>query len=280
MSGKGLREILQKQKYLIMPGAYNPFVAKQIVEAGFDGVYISGAGLSNSLGVPDDGALGLEDFLYVGRWIAKAVDVPIICDADTGFQSVEETVRRYIEAGFSGMHIEDQVSPKRCGHLSGKEVVDQKDMAAKIKEACAVRDRFDPEFFIIARTDARGASNVDSGAQLDESISRGKLYREAGADMIFPESLRTQDEFSQYRQEVPGYLLANMTEFGKTPLLRAREFTELGYNVVIFPVSIFRHHAEKTKVFLSRLKEDGSQKQLVREMMPRSEINSYLNYRP
>lgn len=263
-----------------MPGAYNAFGAKQIEGAGFDGIYISGAGLSNSLGVPDDGTLSLEDFLYVGKWIAKAVNIPIICDADTGFQNIEETVQKYIAAGISGMHVEDQAFPKRCGHLPGKEVIERDEMIAKLRKACKTRDKLDSNFVIAARTDARGAANVDKDDQLDESIARGKLYQEAGADVIFPESLRSKDEFAMYRKEVPGYLLANMTEFGTTPFIKAKEFMGLGYNIVIFPVSLFRYQAGQAKIFLSRLKEDDSQEHLVPEMMDRAKINSILNYEP
>lgn len=274
-----LKDLLQRQN-LVMPGAYNAFGAKQIEDAGFDGIYISGAGLSNSLGVPDDGTLSLDDFLYVGKWIAKAVNIPIICDADTGFQNIEETVQKYIEAGFSGMHVEDQVFPKKCGHLPGKEVVERDEMIVKLQKACRTRDKLDPNFVIAARTDARGASNVDKDDQLDESIARGKMYREAGADVIFPESLRSKNEFARYRKEVQGYLLANMTEFGKTPFIKAKEFMGLGYNIVIFPVSLFRYQAGQAKKFLSCLKEDDSQEGLVPEMMDRAKINSILNYEP
>ena len=263
-----------------MPGAYNAFTAKQIAGGGFHGVYISGAGLSNSLGVPDNGTLGLDDFLYIGGWIAKAVNIPIICDADTGFQNIAETVKKYIEAGFSGLHIEDQVFPKRCGHLAGKEVVPREEMVARIKEACKTRDRHDPDFVIIARTDARGAANIDTGKQFEESIARGRMCREAGADMIFPESLKSQEEFALYGKETPGYLFANMTEFGETPFITAREFAEMGYNIVIFPVSLFRYHAGRSQIFLSGLNDDGNQRRFVQEMMPRSEINNLLNYKP
>ncbi|MFQ5449325.1 MAG: oxaloacetate decarboxylase [Nitrospinaceae bacterium] len=280
MQRKDLGDLLRQRKHLIMPGAFNAFSAKQIAEAGYDGVYISGAGLSNSLGIPDDGTLSLDDFIYTGTWIAKAVDVPVICDADTGFEDIGETVQRYIGAGFSGLHIEDQVSPKRCGHLPGKEVVAKDEMAGRIEQACKIRNRHGPGFFIIARTDARGASNIDGDHQLEESIRRGNLYREAGADMIFPESLKTREEFKRYREEVPGYLLANMTEFGNTPFIQAREFFDLGYNIVIFPVSLFRYQAGRTRNFLSQLREDGHQENLAREMMTRAEINSLINYKP
>jgi len=194
MAGKDLRNLLQNQK-LVLPGAYNAFSAKQIVQEGFPGIYISGAGLSNGLGVPDDGTLGVEDFLYLGRWIVQAVDVPVLCDADTGFENVEDTVRKYIEVGLSGLHIEDQVFPKKCGHLSGKKVIPKDEMVEKINKACTARDSVDPEFVIMARTDARGAANIDDKHQFKECITRGNLYREAGAEVIFPESLRTKKEF-------------------------------------------------------------------------------------
>lgn len=278
MAGKDLRNLLQKQS-LILPGAYNAFSAKQIEREGFHGVYISGAGLSNGLGVPDSGILSLADFIYFGRWIVGAVEVPVICDADTGFEHINETVKKYIEVGFSGLHIEDQRVPKQCGHLPGKEVVPRREMEEKIKEACQTRDALDPDFIIIARTDARGAANIADPAQLEESITRGNLYREAGAEVIFPESLRTSDEFSRFRKEVPGYLLANMTEFGKTPFLTVKEFIDLGFNIIIFPVSLFRFHAGQSKSFLAQLKQEGTQRHLVKGMMSRSEINGLLDYK-
>jgi len=278
MAGKDLRNLLQKQK-LVLPGAYNAFSAKQIVKEGFPGIYISGAGLANCLGVPDDGTLGIEDFLYCGRWIVKAVEVPVICDADTGFENIEDTVRKYIEVGLSGLHIEDQVIPKKCGHLPGKEVIPGNEMAAKIKTACTARDSEDPDFLIIARTDARGAANIDEKRQFGECVTRGNVYREAGAEVIFPESLRTREEFARYRKEVDGYLLVNMTEFGKTPFISAREFMDLGYHMIIFPVSLFRYHAGQTKMFLSRLRKEGTQQHLVQGMMDRAEINGLLDYK-
>jgi len=280
MSSRNLKKMLDTGKTLVMPGAYNAFVAKQMAQTGFPGVYISGAGLANSLGLPDNGTLGMEDFLYAGRWISKAVDIPIVCDADTGFDDIEKTVRHYIEAGFSGLHIEDQVFPKRCGHLSGKEVISREEMGVKIITACAVRDQLDPDFIIIGRTDARGAKNIAEKDQLQESISRGAYYLQQGADMVFPESLRNKEEFAAYRNQVSGFLMANMTEFGKTPFIKVREFEEMNYNLVIFPVSLFRYHVGQTKEFLARLRELGGQEELVQDMMNRAEINSILNYEP
>ena len=280
MTEKNLKILLKKKRTLSFPGTYNAFTAKLIEECGFDGVYISGAGLSNSYGVADDGTLSLDDFVYNAKWICKAVNIPVICDADTGFGNIEETVKKYIEAGLSGMHIEDQVFPKRCGHLEGKEVIPSEEMAANIKKAVIIKNRINPEFIIIARTDARGAANIDGDKQYEESIKRGKAYLEAGADMIFPESLRSREEFSKYREDIDGLLLANMTEFGKTPFISFREFEKIGYNIVIFPVSMFRYAAGKIKTALENLKETGSQEKLVNEMMTRKDINEILKYNP
>lgn len=275
-----LKKFLKEGRHLTLVGAHNAFVAKLVERAGFDGVYLSGAGLSNSMGVPDTGILKLEDFAYMGGFIAKATNLPMIADADTGFDDVAKTVRSYIEAGISGLHLEDQVFPKRCGHLAGKEVVPVQEMEERIRLAVKTRDECDSSFTIIARTDARGATNVDEKEQFAESVRRGNAYRKAGADVIFPESMRTREELSAYRREVAGPLLGNMTEFGKTPYITTNEFAELGYQIVIFPVSIFRYLAGSTWRALERIKKDGNQKNLVDEMMSRSDINKVLEYDP
>jgi methylisocitrate lyase len=285
MSGTNLRQLLKHKNTLLMPGAYNPFTARLIAQAGFDGVYISGAGLANSLGMPDDGSLRREDFCYFAHLITRAIDLPVICDADTGLDigvegGVQTTVEHFIHSGLAGLHIEDQVFPKRCGHLSGKEVVGREEMQEKISRMARARDLCDKEFLIIARTDARGAANVIESRQLEESIERGQAYLTAGADMIFPESLRSLDEFRKYRARINAPLLANMTEFGKTPMLTAKQFEELGYNIVIYPVSLFRYVAGHTKAALKSLKKSGNQKQLIPEMLSREEINALLNYEP
>ncbi len=275
-----LRNLIRQKKSLFFPGAFNPFTAKLIENTGFDGVYISGAGLSNSMAVPDDGTLTIDDFLYFAKYIVKTVKIPVICDADTGFENMETTVNKYIEAGLSGMHIEDQVFPKRCGHLSGKEVISSEEMIEKVRKAVTIRDNTNPDFLLIARTDARGASNIAEDLQLKESISRGKAYLKAGADMIFPESLKNKNEFKIYRKKVDGLLFANMTEFGKTPFIKFREFKEIGYNIVIFPVTLFRYSAGKIMHALHILNEEGNQENLIEAMMKRNEINELLNYFP
>jgi methylisocitrate lyase len=190
------------------------------------------------------------------------------------------TVRAFIRCGLSGLHVEDQVFPKRCGHLSGKEVVERELMQEKIRLMCRARNRYGKDFVIIARTDARGAANVKASRQLEESIERGRDYLAAGADMIFPESLRSFSEFRKYRAAVDAPLLANMTEFGRTPMISAEKFESLGYNVVIYPVSLFRYAAGHTLSALRSLRENGNQRKLVPGMMRRERINRLLDYKP
>lgn len=279
-NGKKLRDALGKDGCLTMVGAHNAFVAKLIERAGFGGVYISGAGLSNMNGVSDTGVLKQSDFTYAANFITRATSLPTISDADTGFDDVAKTVKEYINAGIAGLHIEDQVFPKRCGHLQGKEVVSKDEMLEKVKTAVTARDEADPDFVIIARCDARGATNVDEDKQFEEAVTRGKAYLEVGADAIFPESLKNREEFQRYRKEVDGWLLANMTEFGKTPYIAYNEFSDFGYNMVIFPVTMFRYLAGRTAHALEILKKAGHQESLLTEMLSRKEINEILNYKP
>ena len=280
MSGNRLKELLASRKTLVFPGTYNPFTAKLVEQASYDGVYLSGAALSNSLGVPDDGTLKLADFAYAAKKTCGAVGVPVICDADTGFDDLEETIRTYAGCGVAGIQLEDQQFPKRCGHLPGKEVVSCDEMVAKIRQAHRIRQALNLDILLIARTDARGAANVEEKDQLKESIERGKAYRVAGADLIFAESLRDRGEFQEYRNRVDGWLLANMTEFGKTPLISWREFEKIGFNIVIFPVTLFRLAAGRMARALEVLRKDGHQGTLLPEMMSRDEINRLLNYQP
>ena len=282
MNGTTLRQRLEGKKTLLMPGAYNPFVAKLIEQTGFDGVYISGAGLANSLGLPDDGTLTREDVTFFAARIARAVHVPVICDADTGLDlgmkdGIAGTVKAFIRCGLAGLHVEDQVFPKRCGHLSGKKVIEREAMQEKIRRICRARRLCGKDIVIIARTDARGAANVKESRQLEESIERGKAYLQAGADMIFPESLRSISEFRKYRARIDAPLLANMTEFGRTPLLTARQFESMGYNIVIYPVSLFRFSAGRMLKALQSLRKHGNQRNLIAAMMRRERINRLLD---
>lgn len=273
-----MKQLISQGKQLTFAGAHNAFIAKLAQRAGFNGVYISGAGLSNSHAVTDTGILRLEDFCYAGRFISRAVTVPVLADADTGFDDAANTVKEYIAAGISGLHLEDQVFPKRCGHLDGKEVVDSAEMEEKIRAAAKARDALNEDFLIIARTDARGAMNVDEGGQFAESVRRGQAYLAAGADAIFPESMRSVEEFKTYRKEVSGPLLGNMTEFGKSPFITAAEFHDMGFQIVIFPVTMFRYLAGFAARGLETLLKDGDQRNMVPDMLPRAEINKILDY--
>ncbi len=220
---------------IAVPGVFNALVARMAEQLGFRAVYLSGGALSAAAGVPDIGLLTLNDFVDQARTIAQATALPLISDADTGFGealNVERTVRLFEAAGAAGVHLEDQQSPKRCGHLSGKSLVEPEAMAAKVRAATAARR--DADFVVIARTDARGVNGFD------DAVRRARLYREAGADVIFPEALESADEFARFAQEVPAPLLANMTEFGKSPLLDFDMLAGLGYRLVLYPLTAFR----------------------------------------
>jgi methylisocitrate lyase len=267
---------LIKSGCVAMPGVPNAAFARQVERAGFSAVYISGAGLANATaGVPDIGLLGLTEVAQLAGYVAKAVRIPAVVDADTGFGGVESVARTIVElerAGLAGCHIEDQEFPKRCGHLAGKTLIPAEDMAAKIK--AAVRARRDADFLIMARTDARAVESFD------DAVRRALMYVDAGADAIFPEALQTADEFKAFAQEVKMPLLANMTEFGKSPLLSLSELEELGYRMVIFPMSAFRVAMKATGEFFRALKEEGTQAAWLDKMQTRQELYELLDYDP
>src|SRR6266404_9049660 len=221
---------------VMMPGVPNAAVARQAERVGFEAVYISGAGMANATaGVPDIGLLTLTEVAQLAGYIAKAVEIPAIVDADTGFggaENVARTIRELESAGLAGCHIEDQEFPKRCGHLAGKSIVELEEMVGKIKAATGARR--DPDFMLIARTDARAVEGFD------RAVERAGEYIAAGADAIFPEALQGVEEFRDFAKEIDAPLLANMTEFGKSPLLSFHDLMELGYWMVIFPMSAFR----------------------------------------
>ncbi len=232
--GRRLREAWAAEPIRV-PGVFNALVARMAERLGFRAVYLSGGALSAAAGVPDIGLLTLNDFVDKARTIALATSLPLISDADTGFGealNVERTVRLFEAAGVAGIHLEDQQMPKRCGHLSGKSLVQPEAMAAKVRAAAAARR--DADFVIIARTDARGVNGFD------DAVRRARLYRAAGADAIFPEALESADEFARFAREVPAPLLANMTEFGKSPLLDFDALAGLGYRMVLYPLTAFR----------------------------------------
>jgi methylisocitrate lyase len=257
-----------------MPGAFNALTARAIERAGFEAIYLSGATLANGLlGVPDVGLTTLSEATLHATRCAAVTSIPIISDADTGFggsDNAARTVEEFERAGLAGMHLEDQEFPKRCGHLSGKTLVPQSEFVEKIAAACAARR--DPDFLIIARTDARGVTTYD------DAVARAHAYVKAGADAIFPEALEGREEFARFAKDVPAPLLANMTEFGKTPYLTADEFAAMGYRMVIFPVTLMRLSMKAVEQGLTELKAGGTQKQMLDRMQTRQELYDLLGY--
>ena len=277
MKSKGalLRELIAKNA-VMMPGVPNAAMARQVEQVGFDAVYISGAGMANATaGVPDIGLLTLTEVAQLAGYIAKAVTIPAIVDADTGFggaENVARTIQVLEAAGLAGCHIEDQEFPKRCGHLAGKKIVDLEEMVGKIKAAVAARR--DPDFMIIARTDARAVEDFD------HAVNRAGEYLAAGADAIFPEALQSAEEFRDFAKEIDLPLLANMTEFGKSPLISFKELSELGYRMVIFPQSAFRVSMKASEEFLRALKKTGTPSNWLEKMQTREELYDLLEYDP
>jgi methylisocitrate lyase len=256
-----------------VPGAFNALAARLIERLGFQAVYLSGGALSASAGVPDVGLLTLTEFAEEARRITAATSLPLLCDADTGFGealNVERSVQVLEGAGAAGIHLEDQLFPKRCGHLSGKSLVEPAAFAAKIRAAVAARR--DPDFIIIARTDARGVTGFD------DAVRRAHAYLDAGADAIFPEALETADEFARFAREVPAPLLANMTEFGKGPLLSVSELGAMGYKLILYPLTAFRAAMKAAADTLAQLQAAGHQKDALPRMMTRAELYDLLGY--
>ena len=273
--GAALRQLIAKGA-VMMPGVPNAAMARQVERVGFEAVYISGAGMANATaGVPDIGLLTLTEVVQLARYVANAVKIPAIVDADTGFggtENVARTIRDLEAAGLAGCHIEDQEFPKRCGHLAGKSIVDLSEMVGKIGAAASARR--DKDFFIIARTDARAVED------LKRAIKRAQAYVEAGADAIFPEALQSAEEFRDFAKEVKAPLLANMTEFGKSPLLLFKELSDFGYRMVIFPMSAFRVSMKASEEFLRALKRSGTQAEWIDKMQTRQELYELLDYDP
>ncbi|MEV6256508.1 methylisocitrate lyase [Nocardia sp. NPDC051911] len=255
------------------PGAFNPLVAKLIQEIGFEGVYVSGAVVSADLALPDIGLTTSTEVAERGRQIARVTDLPVLIDADTGFgepMSAARTVSMLEDAGIAGCHLEDQVNPKRCGHLDGKAVVPVEEMVRRLR--AAVSARRDPNFVLCARTDAAGIEGIDA------AIDRAGAYAEAGADLIFTEALRTVADFEKFRAAMPIPLLANMTEFGKSELIPAATLERIGYNAVIYPVSTLRLAMFAAEAGLREIFEQGTQSGLLDRMQPRSRLYELLQY--
>jgi methylisocitrate lyase len=266
-----LRQLLETGDTITVPGAFNPLTAMVAKKVGFDALYFSGAAFSASLGIPDIGLFTLDELTQSVRWMVRGSGLPLIVDADTGFGeavNVIRTVRELESAGAAAIQIEDQVLPKRCGHLDGKTVVSAEAFAEKIRAASHARK----DMLIIARTDSRAIYGMD------DAIRRGQMCKEAGADIIFPEAMESEEEFKTYAREVGGPLLANMTEFGKSPYLSADRFHELGYNIVIFPVTALRVAAKITEELLTDIKNKGTQADWLDRMQTRKELYELIEY--
>ena len=265
-----LKNQLKKQKILRFPGAYNPLTAKLIAKIGFDGVYISGGVMSNDLGIPDIGLTTLKHVSYRANQIAKVTDLPSIVDADTGFSDCKKTIETFENIGLAGCHIEDQIAEKRCGHLENKELISTSEMVKKIKDS--VDSRKDKNFLIIVRTDA----NIVEG--IDKTINRIKAYEDAGADVVFPEAMKDEKEFEQIRKNSQVFLLANMTEFGKSKLLTTKELKSLGYNIVIYPVTTQRLAMKNVEDGLKVIFKDGHQNNIIDKMQTRKRLYELVEY--
>jgi methylisocitrate lyase len=268
-----LRLALGSKKLLRFPGAFSPLVSMLIEQMGFEGVYISGAVLSNDLGLPDIGLTTLSEVSVRGRAIARVTELPAIIDMDTGFGETLNIVRSIQEMedlGLCGGHLEDQVNPKRCGHLGNKILVDVNTMIQKVKAAAEAKQ--DPNFLLIARTDARSVEGIG------KAIDRAKAYVDAGADMIFPEALHDEKEFEQVRKEIDAPLLANMTEFGRTKILNYKQLQNLGYDIVIYPVTSFRLALKAVEDGLASILEHGSQVHILDKMQHRKRLYEILRY--
>jgi methylisocitrate lyase len=266
-----LEGLLEKKDFFVAPGVFSPAAAQAAERIGFRAVYFSGAGFSNLMGLPDLGVTTLTEVARAVSDISTKVGVPIVADGDTGFgeaANVMRTMREFWRAGAAAVHIEDQVLPKKCGHLGGKELVETGEMVKKL--AAGAQEERRP--MLIARTDARAVEGLDS------AIERARIYRRAGAEAIFPEALESRDEFAEFRRKVGGPLMANMTEFGKTPYMKAAEFEEMGYSFVIFPVTAFRAAMRAVWRTLEEIKRTGSQRAVLRSLMTRDEFNRLIGY--
>lgn len=267
-------KLLKKKKILRFPGAYNAVTAQIIEKLGYEGVFISGSGLASSFaGYPDIGLLTETEVVMLARGISNSVGIPCLTDAETGFGSalnIMRTVKEFERAGLSAIQIEDQTLPKKCGHLSGKKLCTTEEMIARVTAAKEAKQSKD--FQIVARTDARSSEG------LDVAIARARDYQRAGADIIFPEALTSLEEFSETARKLKIPILANMTEFGKTPYLTVEQFKKAGVRIVLYPVTALKISMKATHNALKELKNKGTQKSLLRKMMTRKEWYNIINY--
>ncbi|MFB6247262.1 MAG: methylisocitrate lyase, partial [Salinibacter sp.] len=270
---QALRDALATDGILRLPGAFSPLVAMLFEKQGFDGLYISGAVLSADLGLPDVGLTTMTEVLGRGRQIARVTNLPSIIDIDTGFGealNAARTLQELEEHGLAGCHLEDQVTPKRCGHLDHKSLVPTETMVQKIR--AAVEARQDPNFLLIARTDARSVDGMEA------ALERARAYVDAGADAVFPEGLEAEAEFAAFGDALDVPLLANMTEFGKSPLLEAARLNELGFDLVIYPVTSLRLAMKTVREAFETVRDEGTQESLLDQMQTRSELYELLQY--
>lgn len=271
-AGIRFRALLERPQILQLPGAYNGLAAQQARAAGFEGLYLSGAAMTASMGLPDLGVITVDEVAFFIRQIARASSLPVLVDGDTGYGetlNVMHMVRTFEDAGAAAVHIEDQLLPKKCGHLNDKKLANPQDMAAKVAAAAKARRHL----YIIARTDAAGSEGMDG------AVARAKLYVEAGADAIFPEALTDAGMFREFASRMPGVkLLANMTEFGKTPFFTASEFEAMGYVMVIWPVSALRVAAKAHEHLYAAIKRDGGTQNELDRMQTRSELYATIDY--
>ncbi len=271
-AGLRFRTLLDRPQILRMPGTHNGIAALQAARAGFEALYLSGAAMSSSMGLPDLGVITIDEVCFFIRQVARASELPVLVDGDTGYGealNAMHMVRSFEEAGAGAVHIEDQILPKKCGHLNNKKLADAHDMAAKVAAAAKARRNL----VIIARTDAAASEGIDG------AVARARLYLQAGADAIFPEALTTAEMFRAFANAMPGVkLLANMTEFGRTPFFTASEFEAMGYQMVIWPVSALRAANKAQERVFAALQRDGGTQKVVDQMQTRQELYDTIGY--
>lgn len=271
-AGEQFRQMLAQPEILQIPGAYNGLAARQAMKAGFKALYLSGAAMSASMGLPDVGIITVDEVSFFIRQVVRASGLPLLVDGDTGYGevlNVMHMVRSFEEAGAAAVHIEDQILPKKCGHLNDKKLASPQEMAAKVQAAARTRRNM----VIIARTDAAASEGIDG------AVARARLYLEAGADAIFPEALTDAGMFRAFAEKLPGVpLLANMTEFGRTPFFTADEFAQMGYRMVIWPVSALRVAAKAHEELYASIRAHGGAQEMVNRMQTRAELYDTIGY--